>query len=120
MLASAPVAVVLPTTDLGRSKDFYENKLGLKLRDGAGPLIFEAGDGTLMQIYYRPGGVKPEHTVATTATPTVMSAIPDSLSLCDAFIVRSSIVICPSARAAYLYRSTNDRLRRLTAEFRVL
>jgi catechol 2,3-dioxygenase-like lactoylglutathione lyase family enzyme len=64
MLASAPVAVVLPTTDLDRSKDFYENKLGLKLRDGAGPLIFEAGDGTLMQIYYRPGGVKPEHTVA--------------------------------------------------------
>jgi catechol 2,3-dioxygenase-like lactoylglutathione lyase family enzyme len=64
MLASAPVAVVLPSTDLEQSKDFYENKLGLKLRDGSGPLIFEAGGGTLVQIYYRPEGVKPEHTVA--------------------------------------------------------
>jgi predicted enzyme related to lactoylglutathione lyase len=64
MLASAPVAVVLPSTDLERSKDFYENKLGLKLRDGSGPLIFEAGAGTLVQIYSRPEGVKPEHTVA--------------------------------------------------------
>ena len=64
MLDSAPVAVVLPSSDLERSKDFFQNKLGLKLRSGDGPLIFEAGNGTLMQVYYRPGGVKPEHTVA--------------------------------------------------------
>ena len=64
MLNSAPVAAVLPSSDLERSKEFYENKLGLKLRPGDGPLVFEAGNGTLLQVYYRPGGVKPEHTVA--------------------------------------------------------
>ena len=64
MLRSAPVAAVLPSTDLERSKDFFQNKLGLNLRSGDGPLIFEAGNGTLLQVYYRPGGVKPEHTVA--------------------------------------------------------
>jgi catechol 2,3-dioxygenase-like lactoylglutathione lyase family enzyme len=64
MLNSAPVAAVLPSTDLERSRDFFQNKLGLKLRSGDGPLIFEAGSGTLLQVYYRPGGAKPEHTVA--------------------------------------------------------
>lgn len=64
MLGSAPVAAVLPSTDLDRSKDFYQGKLGLRLRSGDGPLVFEAGDGTLLQVYYRPEGVKPEHTVA--------------------------------------------------------
>jgi len=54
----------LPSTDLERSREFYENKLGLNLRDGSGRLIFAAGAGTLVQIYYRPEGVKPEHTVA--------------------------------------------------------
>src|SRR5947209_16160466 len=64
MLESASVAPVLPSTDMDRSKDFYANKLGLKLRSGDGPLIFEAGSGTLLQVYHRPEGVKPEHTVA--------------------------------------------------------
>lgn len=63
-LRSAPVAAVLPSADLERSKEFFQNKLGLNLRSGDGPLVFEAGDGTLLQVYYRPGGVKPEHTVA--------------------------------------------------------
>lgn len=64
MLSDAPVAAVLPSTDLERSKEFYRDKLGLGLRPGDGPLVFEAGGGTLLQVYYRPGGVKPEHTVA--------------------------------------------------------
>jgi catechol 2,3-dioxygenase-like lactoylglutathione lyase family enzyme len=64
MLSNAPVAVVLPSTDLERSKDFYGTKLGLKLRPGDGPLVFEAGGDTLVQVYFRPEGVKPEHTVA--------------------------------------------------------
>lgn len=64
MLQSAPLAAVLPSTDLDRSKEFYEKRLGLRLRSGDGPLVFEAGNGTLLQVYYRPEGVKPEHTVA--------------------------------------------------------
>ena len=64
MLDGAPVAAVLPSTDIDRSREFYETKLGLRLRSGDGPLIFEAGNGTLLQLYYRPEGVKPEHTVA--------------------------------------------------------
>src|SRR5437764_10169786 len=64
MLNDAPVAVVVPSTDLERSKGFYRDKLGLTLRSDEGPLIFEAGQGTLLQVYSRPEGVKPEHTVA--------------------------------------------------------
>ena len=50
----------------------------------------------------------------------VTSAIPDSLSLSEVFMDRSRVVIYPFVRVIYLYRSTNDRLRRLTCEFSVL
>jgi catechol 2,3-dioxygenase-like lactoylglutathione lyase family enzyme len=75
MLGNAPVAVVLPSTDMDRSRDFYEAKLGLKLRPGDGPLIFEAGNGTLLQVYYRPEGVKPEHTVAAFRVTSIRELI---------------------------------------------
>jgi catechol 2,3-dioxygenase-like lactoylglutathione lyase family enzyme len=80
MLDSAPVAAVLPSTDMDRSKEFYESKLGLKLRSGDGPLIFEAGDSTLLQIYYRPDGVKPEHTVAAFRVKGIRALIDELVS----------------------------------------
>src|SRR3982751_2353034 len=67
MLNDAPVAVVLPSTDLNRSKQFYGEKLGLKLGDPVDEslLIFEAGKGTNLVIYSRPEGNKAEHTQAS-------------------------------------------------------
>lgn len=79
MLSEAPVAAVLPSTDLDRSKNFYQTKLGLKLVSGEGPLIFEAGKGTLLQIYLRPEGVKPEHTVAAFRVHDITSIVKELL-----------------------------------------
>ena len=44
MLGNAQVAALLPTTDIEVSKDFYQNKLGLKLLPiEDGPVVFGAG-----------------------------------------------------------------------------
>lgn len=66
MLSDAPVSAILPSENLVVSKDFYQNKLGLKLVPAPmeDPLMFEAGDKTILVVYYRPDGTKAEHTVA--------------------------------------------------------
>ena len=66
MLSDAPVSAVLPTTDLARAKDFYQNKLGLKLQQLPmdDPVLFEAGKGTVLVVYLRAEGTKAEHTAA--------------------------------------------------------
>jgi predicted enzyme related to lactoylglutathione lyase len=66
MLSDAPVAAVLPAMDMARAKDFYQNKLGLKLlaMPMDDPMIFHAGDKTALVVYHRPDGTKAEHTVA--------------------------------------------------------
>lgn len=33
MLTSAPVTTMLPVVDVNRARDFYENKLGLRLAE---------------------------------------------------------------------------------------
>jgi predicted enzyme related to lactoylglutathione lyase len=66
MLDDAPVSAVLPAMDLSRAKDFYQNKLGLKpLPMPTGdPILFEAGNGTMLVVYHKPEGTKAEHTAA--------------------------------------------------------
>ena len=66
MLNDSPVSAILPAKDLIRAKEFYQNKLGLKLLPMAfdDPLIFEAGSGTTLVVYHREQGTKAEHTVA--------------------------------------------------------
>lgn len=66
MLDGAPVSAILPAMDMARAKDFYQNKLGLKLMDMPmdDPMMFQAGKGTMLVVYHRPDGTKAEHTVA--------------------------------------------------------
>ncbi len=66
MLTDSPVSAVLPAMDMARAKDFYQNKLGLKLMPMPmdDPMIFEAGDKTALVVYHRAEGTKAEHTVA--------------------------------------------------------
>ncbi|MHB9091604.1 MAG: VOC family protein [Chloroflexota bacterium] len=65
MLGNARVAAMLPVTDLGRSRKFYEGSLGLRVyrEEPDGGLLFECGGGSLFGIYERPP-VKVEHTQA--------------------------------------------------------
>lgn len=67
MLSDAPVMAILPTTDVDRAKDFYQNTLGLKLAPEPieeGGAMFEAGKGTRLLVYTRQEPNKAEHTQA--------------------------------------------------------
>jgi catechol 2,3-dioxygenase-like lactoylglutathione lyase family enzyme len=78
MLSDAQVAALLPSTDIEVSKDFYQNKLGLKLLPiEDGPVVFEAGAGTTLEVYYRPEPTKAEHTVAAFRVTDIHAVISD-------------------------------------------
>ena len=65
MLGNAPVSAVLPVADTAQSKRFYEGILGLRtLFESEGTTYFEAGAGTHLMIYQRPGSAG-EHTAAS-------------------------------------------------------
>ena len=71
MLSQFSVKPTLPSTDLQRSKDFYVNRLGLKLvRETEGDLMLEAGEGTHLYLYKR-GPSKADHTLAEFKVPDV-------------------------------------------------
>jgi catechol 2,3-dioxygenase-like lactoylglutathione lyase family enzyme len=58
------VSAVICSTDLARSQDFYENKIGLSLSPETikNHLLFECGDGTTLLVYGRPAPNKADHT----------------------------------------------------------
>lgn len=58
------VSAVICSTDLARSKDFYENKVGLRLSPQTitNHLLFECGDGSTLLVYGRPTPNKADHT----------------------------------------------------------
>jgi catechol 2,3-dioxygenase-like lactoylglutathione lyase family enzyme len=65
MLANSPIVAIHPATDLERARAFYEDKLGLRLISSSPEeLFFEAGVGTMLEIYRRDAPTKAEHTVA--------------------------------------------------------
>jgi catechol 2,3-dioxygenase-like lactoylglutathione lyase family enzyme len=57
-------SAVVCSTNLARSQDFYERKVGLQLSPETIPnhLLFETGDGTSLLIYGRPSANKADHT----------------------------------------------------------
>src|SRR5438067_10768708 len=64
MLANNRISAVLVSTDLDRSRQFFESKVGLTLSPETikNHLVFECGDGTSLLIYGRPSGNKADHT----------------------------------------------------------
>jgi catechol 2,3-dioxygenase-like lactoylglutathione lyase family enzyme len=64
MIGNNPVSAVLVSTDLDRSRAFFEQKVGLKLspRTIKNHLLFECGGDTTMLIYGRPRGNSADHT----------------------------------------------------------
>lgn len=74
MLSDAPVSVVLPAMDMARARDFYQNKLGLNPRGAPtdDPMVFEAGEDTVITMYHKPEGTKAEHTAASFLVEDIM------------------------------------------------
>ena len=58
------VSAVLCSTDLARSQEFYEQKIGLTLSAETikNHLLFDCADGTTLLVYRRPGPSKADHT----------------------------------------------------------
>jgi catechol 2,3-dioxygenase-like lactoylglutathione lyase family enzyme len=57
-------SAVVASTDLARSQEFYERKVGLQLSPETIPnhLLFETGNGTSLLVYGRPSANKADHT----------------------------------------------------------
>jgi catechol 2,3-dioxygenase-like lactoylglutathione lyase family enzyme len=64
MVSDNAVSAVLCSTDLERSQDFYENKVGLKLSSATikNHLVFECGERTTLLLYGRPSANRADHT----------------------------------------------------------
>ncbi|HZU60200.1 MAG TPA: VOC family protein [Solirubrobacteraceae bacterium] len=64
MLAQNSISAVVASTDLDRSRSFYEQQLGLTLSPKTIPnhLLFEAGDGSTLLVYGRPSPNLADHT----------------------------------------------------------
>jgi catechol 2,3-dioxygenase-like lactoylglutathione lyase family enzyme len=67
MLADARVEATVPSTDLRRSREFYEGVLGLPPSAGHSPgveVLYECAGGTRLLVYERGGSILPAHTSA--------------------------------------------------------
>jgi catechol 2,3-dioxygenase-like lactoylglutathione lyase family enzyme len=64
VLGNRRVSAVLCSTDLDRSQEFYEQKVGLTLSPETieNHLLFDCGDGTTLLVYGRPSPNKADHT----------------------------------------------------------
>ena len=64
MLSVRKASAVLCSTDLARSQEFYEQKVGLKLSPETikNHLLFDCGDGTTLLVYGRPSPNAADHT----------------------------------------------------------
>ena len=75
MLGNAPVSAVLTSSELARSKAFYEGTLGLNvMMENEGSLFFQAGGGTSVVVYLRPGSVS-DATIAGFQVENVEEAV---------------------------------------------
>jgi catechol 2,3-dioxygenase-like lactoylglutathione lyase family enzyme len=64
VLGTKRISAVLCSTDLDRSREFYEGKLGLALSPETIPnhLLFEGAGGTTLLVYGRPSQNAADHT----------------------------------------------------------
>lgn len=64
MVADNRISAVLCSTDLVRSQEFYEQKVGLRLSPETieNHLVFECGDGTTLLVYGRGNPNQADHT----------------------------------------------------------
>jgi len=54
---------ILVGQDLKRAKEFYENKLGFKVKEMPGVIMVEAGNGSRFVVYEKAGSTAPTTTV---------------------------------------------------------
>jgi catechol 2,3-dioxygenase-like lactoylglutathione lyase family enzyme len=75
MLGNARVAALLPTTDLAAAQAFYGDTLGLRLIPMEGPVVYEAGADSTLELLPRSEPTKADHTVAAFRVPDIAGAV---------------------------------------------
>lgn len=67
MLTDAPVAATIAVRDIDKARKFYSEDLGLAIamEPAPGVLFFNAGAGTMLQVYERPDHEPSAATVAS-------------------------------------------------------
>jgi catechol-2,3-dioxygenase len=82
MVANDRISAVLCSTDLERSRAFYEQTVGLTLSPETikNHLLFEAGSGTTILIYGRPAATKADHTQVRFWTDDIAADVKDLAS----------------------------------------
>lgn len=82
MLSNNRILAVLCSTDLSRSQEFYEQKVGMTLSPETIPnhLLFEGKDGTSLLIYGRPGPNQANHTQVRFWTSDVEATVSELLA----------------------------------------
>jgi catechol 2,3-dioxygenase-like lactoylglutathione lyase family enzyme len=77
VIGSGRISAVLCSTDLERSREFYEQKVGLAVSPETIPnhLLFDCGNGTTLLVYGRPGENKADHTQVRFWTADVESDV---------------------------------------------
>ena len=71
MLKNAPIVPYIPAADVGRARKFYEEKIGLKLKEEyAGGMLYECGNGSWVFLY-------PSHGAGTSKASTAFWVVDD-------------------------------------------
>lgn len=78
MLTNSLVQAIAPTRDIGRTRPFYEDTLGLspvEERPEEGSVLFEAGEGSQLLLYQTEVDVPAAHTVLAFRVDDVPAAV---------------------------------------------
>jgi catechol 2,3-dioxygenase-like lactoylglutathione lyase family enzyme len=85
MLTNAIVVPTLPVVDMARARKFYEEKLGLKLREVRDSgVLYEAGEGTMLLLYER-APTKADNTAASFSVDDIETEVKEMRSKGIAF-----------------------------------
>jgi catechol 2,3-dioxygenase-like lactoylglutathione lyase family enzyme len=80
MLSDARITAIVPTTDLARAREFYEQTLGLQDTGASTPgpeVIYRCGGDTLLEVYERPTAGDAQHTLASWEVSDVPATVED-------------------------------------------
>ena len=77
MVGNNRISAVLVSTDLEKSRDFYEHKVGLTLSPETieNHLVFDCGNGTTLLIYGRGNGNRADHTQVRFWSTDIVKAV---------------------------------------------
>src|SRR5437870_13655049 len=76
MLKNAPIVPYIPVADVARARKFYEEKVGLKVKEEyAGGVIYECGKGSSVFMYPSPGAGTSKASTAFWAVDDVAAEV---------------------------------------------